>query len=382
MRILIVGAGISGLTLAALLHQRGIQPDLIDQRDAPLDQGYMLGISPLGSRVLYGLGLMDTFLSQSVASDSYMMCNGSGEVIHQFSLRQVYETYGPNRACTRGTLLRVLMKACDGLSIRTGLSVSAIEQKGEVVQVTFTDGSLGEYDLVVGADGIHSEVRHLILTPDEYSYFESKWGGWLWWTTDPRLQAGTATEFWGSGYMLGLYPTESQFGAFAILPAEKDKTTPYPGLRSHIRQSMSDLIARFPQVFEQIPEDRRSNMSYWPLTDVRASVWFKKNVVLLGDAATGFLPTSGVGAAMAMESAAVLADELGRTDRYHLGWALSLYQKRRQARVEHEQDDARDLAKGLFVRSALQSHLRNMALQRYSTKSFAEGIAKVFDSPI
>lgn len=382
MRILIVGAGIGGLTLAALLNQRGMKPDVIEKREQSMEHGYMLGVSPLGSRVLYGLGLMDAFLSRSVASDNYVMCNGAGETIHQFSLKQVYEGYGPNRSCTRGTLLHVLMEGCQGLSIKTGLSVSAIDQKGDVVTVTFTDGTTGEYDLVVGADGLHSEVRHLILTPEEYAYADTGWGGWLWWTSDARLQAGTATEFWGSGYMLGLYPTEFKFGALAILPSEKNKTAPYPGLRSHIRQSMSDLIARIPQVFEQIPEDRRSDMTYWPLMDVRSSVWFKKNVVLLGDAAAGFLPTSGAGAAMAMESAAVLADELGRTDRYHLGWALSLYQKRRKERVEHEQDDARDLAKGMFVRSALQSHLRNMALQRYSTKSFSEGIAQIYNTPI
>jgi len=381
MRILIVGAGISGLTLAALLKQRGMTPEIVEQQQTLTEPGYMLGISPLGNRVLYGLDLMKSFLDQSVASDNYAMCTGSNEIIHQFSLRQVYEAYGPNRACTRGTLLRVLMAGCEGLSFKMGVSVTAIEQRGDRVQVSFTDGSQEEYDLVVGADGVNSGVRRLILTPEEYSYFDTGWGGWLWWTSDTRLQAGTATEFWGSGYMLGIYPTEYRFGAFAIMPAEKDKTTPYPGLRSNIRQAMSDLVTPFPQVFEQIPQDGRG-MSYWPLKDVRSSVWFKKHVVLLGDAVVGFLPTSGAGASMAMESAAVLADELSRVDVYHLEWALRLYQKRRQQRVELEQDDTRDLAKGMFVKSALHSHLRNLALQRYSTKSFTESIARIFESPI
>ncbi len=381
MRILIVGAGISGLTLGALLKQRGLNPDIIESQQSLTEHGYMLGLSPLGSRVLYGLGLMQPFLDQSVSSDHYAMRTGTNEMIHQFSLRQVYEAYGPNRACTRGTLLRVLMSGCQGLSIKMGLTITSLEQRGDQVQVTFSDGDQGEYDLVVGADGLNSEVRRLLLTPEEVSYLDTGWGGWLWWTSDSHLPSKTATEFWGSGYMLGIYPTEYKFGAFAILPAEKNKTAPYPGLRSHIRQAMSDLMKPFPQLFEQIPQDGRG-MSYWPLKDVRAHVWFKKRVVLMGDAAVGFLPTSGAGAAMAMESAAVLADELSRVDAWHLEWALGLYQKRRQERVELEQEDARDLAKGLFVKSSLHSHLRNLALQRYSTKSFTDSLSRVFESPI
>jgi 2-polyprenyl-6-methoxyphenol hydroxylase-like FAD-dependent oxidoreductase len=189
-------------------------------------------------------------------------------------------------------------------------------------------------------------------------------------------------EFWGSGHMLGIYPTEHKFGAFAISPTEEGKTTPYPGLRSDIRQALSDLIKPHPVVFEQIPLDDNSNMVYWPLTDVRSEKWFKKHIVLIGDAAVGFLPTSDAGASMAMESAAVLADELTRTDQYHLDWALLLYEKRRKPRVEAAQDDSRSLAKHMFVKSAVSSQIRNYMLRQHSIKSISESIDKSFQTPI
>jgi len=382
VRILIVGAGIGGLTLAGLLKQRGFQPEVIEQKKDIFRPGYMLGIYPLGSRILYGPGLIEAFLEHSVPSDTYAMCTGAGEVIHQFSLKQVFAPWGPNRSCTRGTLLRVLMEGCHDLPLRMGLGVAAIEQLGETVQVTFSDGSSGEYDLVVGADGLNSTVRKLLWLPEEYSVFDTGWGGWLWWTDDPRLQAGTAMEFWGAGHMLGIYPTEYKFGAFAIMPAEKGKTRPYPGLRSGIRQAMAELVKAYPVVFEQIPQDEQSDMQYWPLADGRVEGWFKKRVVLLGDAAAGFLPTSDAGASMAMESAAVLADELTRTDVYHLEWALQLYQKRREPRVIAAQDDSRNLARQMFVKSAISSRLRNYLLQRYSLKSLSENIERIFETPI
>ncbi|ASQ46040.1 FAD-dependent oxidoreductase [Legionella clemsonensis] len=108
----------------------------------------------------------------------------------------------------------------------------------------------------------------------------------------------------------------------------------------------------------------------------------KDRVVLLGDAAAGFLPTAGIGASMAMESAAVLAEELSRTDRTYLHWALSLYQKRRQKRVEKAQNDSRQLAKYMFVKSEVWAKLRNKLLKYYSIKNMAKGIDKSFQEPI
>jgi len=382
MRILIVGAGVAGLTLAGLLKQRGFQPEIVEKQRNISAPGHMMGIYPLGSRILYGLGLMPLFLERTVSSDNYMMCTGKGEVMHQFSLKQVFAKYGPNRSCTRGTLIGVLREGCADLKMRFATSITSIEQKGEKVEVRFSDETSGEYDLVVGADGVHSDVRRLVFTPDEYSFFETGWGGWVWWTDDERLQPGTAMEFWGSGNMLGIYPTEYRFGAFAISPTIKDKTKPYQGLRSDIRQSLSDLIKSYPVVFEQIPQDDRSDMVYWPLMDVRTNSWYKKRVVLVGDAAVGFLPTSDAGASMAMESAAVLADELIRVDNYRLEWALSIYQKRRQVRVQAAQDDSRSLAKNLFVKSAFSSRWRNHLLQRYSLKELSDSVEKFFEAPI
>jgi 2-polyprenyl-6-methoxyphenol hydroxylase-like FAD-dependent oxidoreductase len=100
------------------------------------------------------------------------------------------------------------------------------------------------------------------------------------------------------------------------------------------------------------------------------------------DAAAGFLPTAGIGASMAMESAAVLADELSRTNTQFLEHALALYVKRRQHRVESTQNDSRHLAKMMFIKSATVSHIRDVATKFYSLEQLAGSIAKAFDEPI
>jgi 2-polyprenyl-6-methoxyphenol hydroxylase-like FAD-dependent oxidoreductase len=382
MRILIVGAGIAGLTLAALLKQRGIVPMVIDKKPNLTDADHMLGIYPNGSRVLHGLGLMDEFMSRSVSSDTHVICKGDGSIIHQLPLAKAFAPYGSNRACSRTALIDVLLDGCADVPIYAGTVVNSIKQTNQVVNVELSNGSHVECDLVVGADGTHSQVRELILTPQEVSHFDTGWGGWMWCSDDSHLQPNTVMEFWGRGNMLGIYPAENKHWIFAIAPRDNSKMSVYPELRSDLRQAYFELARSYPVVFEHIPVEEDGNISYWPLQDVRANHWCKKRVVLLGDAAAGFMPTSDLGAVIAMESAAVLADELSRADAKHLDWALYLFQRRRRARVLIAQDNARKVTKQMFVTSMIGAYLRDYRLKKYSLSAFAERLKKIFQLPI
>lgn len=130
-----------------------------------------------------------------------------------------------------------------------------------------------------------------------------------------------------------------------------------------------------------MPDDS-AELFFWRLSDVRSTDWQRGRVVLLGDAAAAFLPTAGIGASMAMESAAVLADELSRTDARFVEHALTLYVKRRRERVEAIQDDSRQLARLVFVKSATLGHMRDLLMQFYSLERLASSVAKAFDEPI
>ena len=118
---------------------------------------------------------------------------------------------------------------------------------------------------------------------------------------------------------------------------------------------------------------------YWEFHDVRTREWNKGNVILLGDAASGFLPTAGVGASMAMDSAAALVDELSRTDKEHIKYGLKLFIKRQQKRVEANQEDSRKLGKMMFVRSHLVSAVRDYAIRFYTVKQMVKNISKTIE---
>lgn len=255
MRILIVGAGIAGLTLAALLKQRGIKSEIIERQPDFAHSGYMLGLYPLGSKVLYGLNLMQHFLEATTAGDTYVMCSGDGSVIQELAFHQLFTNYGPYRCCSRKALIETLMNGCEGLTIKFNTTIQTLNQFNAKVHAILTDGTQGEYDLVVGADGMHSSVRKLIFTPKDYQYYDTGWGGWVWWSNDEKLNENEIREFWGAGKFFGIYPIKDKFGVIAAGPSPKKEAKLYPGRAEDIIRRFPELHSLYPNIFSQIPAD-------------------------------------------------------------------------------------------------------------------------------
>jgi len=378
MRILIVGAGIGGMTLAALLGQRGIRATVIERAPSTQHAGYMLGLYSLGSRVLHGLGLYERFAAQSVECQHYTSYDGHGERIAEWSLEPISGKYGPLWSCTRPQLVELLRSSLGHDQVRFGLTVETLVQEEDQVHVTFSDGTLGNYDLVVGADGIGSSVRRLIM--GEQARYDTGWGGWVWWGPNEVCPPQTFVEYWGAGRFLGIYPTQLGVGIFAGAPLTGDFGEPR-GRRERLLERFQGMGERVDRLLAELPADD-AEMFFWQLSDVRASEWVNYRVVLLGDAAAGFLPTAGIGASMAMESAAVLADELSRSDAKFVEHALALYVKRRKRRVESIQDDSRKLARLMFVSSSPMAMIRNYASRFLTLEMAMASITKAFDEPI
>ncbi len=379
MRVLISGAGMAGLTLAALLRQRGIHADIIDRAPDFDHAGYVLGLYPLGNRVLHGLGVYDEFAAASEAMDDYVVAGANGREIKRFDFRPFTEAYGDIRMLGRADLLRLLNRANGDTAIRMNTTIATMTDNGDTVRVRTSDGAEKDYDLVVGADGIHAQSRRHVSPQNEI--FDSKWACWAWWTERGDLPAGTVQEQWGAGRFIGLYPTPTRLGVVAAAPARALGFGAIQGRQMRMHDVFGKMKGRARDIIDSFPNDD-DEMFYWKLDDQRARHWIKGRVVLLGDAAAAFLPTAGIGASMAMESAAVLADELSRADAKSVPLALSFYEKRRRTRVEAAQDDSRKLSKLMFLRSPVLGFLRNQSVKMMSLKSLAKDIVKMLGEPI
>lgn len=379
MKIIISGAGIGGLALAALLRQRGVEAELFERAPNFDHSGYMLGLYPVGARVLHGLGLMDDFLAASVPFVGYTVCNGHGQEIHSYRLDAMMEQFGYSGCLMRGDLLRLLHSRCPDVPLSYNTAVTGYEEAGDTVAVTLSDGTTRTCDLLVGADGIHSAVRRTMFGahPDH----ETGWGCWVWIARNtPRPETST-TEYWGAGRFLGIYPIKGAVGVVAAGPTGEIGPEASGRDGRKVKAHFAPMGAAVADVMAELPDDL-GDVFWWNLSDYRSPHWVKGRVALLGDAACAFLPTAGVGASMALESAAVMNDELSRTDARYLPGALERYEKRRKVRAEGFQEDSRKLASMMNVTSAPMAWGRDQLMKFYTLDMLAKTIAKSLAEPI
>jgi 2-polyprenyl-6-methoxyphenol hydroxylase-like FAD-dependent oxidoreductase len=309
---------------------------------------------------------------------TYRLRNGAGHAVTTFELSDKIAVHGDTGTLTRKDLLGLLHTKLRQTRLRMSTDVQKLEQTEAEVTVTFNDQSQATYDLVVGADGIHSSIRHMIA--GEVKPHETGWGGWVWWAPTGVMPASDVTEYWGAGRFLGLYPCREQLCVFAGGPLDKEFKHTHASAQD-IREHFKAIVPTLPAVFDALPTDT-SEIFFWKLDDVRSPVWSQGRVVLLGDAATAFLPTAGVGASNAMESAAVLADELLRVEASTVQRALRLFEKRHRHRVQTAQQESRNLAKVMFVSSSPLAWARDELMKHYPVEQFVSGIMKSLDEPM
>lgn len=375
--ILIIGAGVAGLACAGLLEKQGATP-LVIEKDTEKkfnNSGYMLGLLPLGGRVLSELDADKAYFDRSIEMKTYEIHKEDGRLNKAYPLDFINEKFGSYRGIERKELIRVLREKLRSTELRFGTTTEAFRVKADKVEVTFSDGTSREFDIVIAADGIHSSTRKQLWKPDEYSFYETGWGGWVAWLENKHMNA--YKEYWGASSFMGLYPVKNKIGVFLGGPDDLIDEKGMKGFAEEIRKHVHEDEELLRGAFDALLDTERPFL--WKFHDVRTESWTKGNIILLGDAAAGFLPTAGVGASMALDSASALIDELSRTDREHLQYGLQLYVKRQKKRVEKAQKDSRDLAKIMFVKSHMLATIRDYSIRFYSLKQLASNISKTME---
>lgn len=359
LRVLIVGGGVAGLTLAALLEQRGFTPVLVEKDHEYGDPGYIIGLWPTGSRVLKGLGQFAKFCDEGVECSRYMVCNEHGETLRSFSFEPLTRRYGPLVDVSRLQLIELLRSAVDTRRIRFGTTVREIAETAEGVVAVFDDGTAELFDVVVGCDGIHSVVRQLVFgdVPLEYSGV----AGWALWLPPDFVPPPEVVEYWGAGKFVGMYPARRRFCAVLAFQAPPDQSDPVETRLARARSTFGGFGGIVPWVLGELPA--AEEMVRLDFSDVRMEQWTRGRVVLIGDAAHAILPTAGMGASLALESAAVLAEELCRTDSKFLIPTLEKFVDRRRERVDRIQLQSRRLARIMFAGNGLMTRLRDRAVR-------------------
>lgn len=373
MRVLIVGGGVAGLTLAAKLKQQGRNPVVIERVPDYTEAGFNISLYPSGSAVLHGLGLYSEYEQVSQLCESYQLCDGHANVLQTMEFEQFAGEFGPVRNTSHEELVRVLLRGCDGIDLRMGTTLAQIEDTGDVVNVEFSDGSTGEFDVVIGADGLHSQVRELVF--GQHSVHDTGWVLRAAWADAGIVDPTQLREYWGTGFFIGVFPVKGRVavcigGRISEAPAAD---APDDEVMAYLGRITEPVRTRSPE-FQALFDTYGPKTFQWFMADQRSEALSKGRVALVGDAGTAFLPTAGVGATNAMRTAAALADELSLTGAFAVPPTLERYVRRTEKIVRANQEDSRRLAKAIFIKSSTEVHMRDLILRHYPVERMAKEV--------
>jgi FAD-dependent urate hydroxylase len=166
LRILVVGAGISGLGAARALRQRGLAADVVEREPAWTHTGAGIYLPGNATRALRALGLESAVAERAAPIPYQRLCDHRGNLLADIDTAALWGDVGPCLALHRADLHAVLASHGDPIPVRRGVSLQQLSQQDDTVTVGFDDGSAGHYDLVLGADGVHSQVRRLVVGAD------------------------------------------------------------------------------------------------------------------------------------------------------------------------------------------------------------------------
>jgi 2-polyprenyl-6-methoxyphenol hydroxylase-like FAD-dependent oxidoreductase len=319
MRVLISGAGPAGLTAADWLRRYGYSPTIVERAPSLLVGGYKIDVRGAALEVLKRMGAHDAVIAAHTDMQGAVLVDKDGNVVNRMTGDDFGHRVGGDVEIVRGTLCEILRDQLRDVELLFGDTVSGINQTSSSAQVQFAKNGVREFDCVIGADGLHSNVRRIVF--GEESEFLRDLGLYLCVYSVPNYlkldrmeiqysELGRIAAIWSSR---GDATAKACFGFAA------------PSLRIDLRdraQQQQALRTVYEGIGWEVPRllDMMPTASDWYF-DTAAQIdmprWSEGRVVLVGDAAYCASPMSGQGTSIALIGAYVLAGELAAASGAH-----------------------------------------------------------------
>lgn len=314
--ILVVGGGIGGMSTTIALRRDGHHVDLIDLD--PQWRVYGAGITITGPslRAFRALGVFDEIAAQGYTGDGIRVCNVAGEPVQDIdTAAEGHEGLPSSGGIMRPVLHGILSRhaRASGARVQLGLTVDRLTEDAEGVEITFSNGATGRYDLVVGADGIFSRVRSLLIPGAPRPAYTGQSISRV--TVQRPPQIDRRHYFLGGPVKVGLTPVSAEAMYMFVLERTERQVRAESELLPGLLAAIADYGGVVAQVREALSE--RDPIVFRPLEGfLLPAPWHSSiaRTLLIGDAAHPTTPQLASGAGMAVEDGLVLAEVLRHHD--------------------------------------------------------------------
>ncbi len=341
LRVLISGAGIGGLAAAGVFTQRGICPDIIEKHEkSALREGTGIALPANGVWALHKLGFEEDLKQRAYVINNMSFAKPDGEMLTTRTVGDIHPEGTPFMAIHRESLRKMLESRITHVPIQYDTTITATEAVGETVNVTFSTGEKKTYDLVIGADGIRSQLRSFLSPTEAPLVYHNLFT----WRTVVTLQVGEEGPK-DPIYMMGedtfflIYPISTK-GDYYIYAHEKRERREKESLEIETDKFFNLFKAyggEAPKMLRWFcPEDIITGF----IESVPEVVWGEGRQLLIGDAAHGCMPGQQQGGALTLEDVYVWGEELdkGFSAGLSLDQVLENFKVRRQGRVQRVVD--------------------------------------------
>ncbi|MGA2945340.1 MAG: FAD-dependent monooxygenase [Xanthobacteraceae bacterium] len=338
-RVAVIGAGLGGATVAAMLQREGFAVRLYEQADAFERIGAGIHVSANVMKVLRHLDAEQRLSQIGIHPDKFTSRKwDTGEVLFELPLADTgEERYGASYITVhRGDLHTAILEKVRPGTIAFGSRLVDVTSDGLTAHLHFSDDSMADADVVIGADGVNSKLRAAVASSSKARfvgaiahraiYPSSLLGG---------MELRNCTKWWGPSSHILIYYIEQSRNEIYLVTSAKGEWLSQAAWefcsRDEVMRAFDGFHPEVRKVIEAAPQ-----LTKWPILDIEPiDKWSEGNLVLLGDAGHAMTPYMASGAAMAIEDAAVLARCLLQSEDHAAAFAL--YETSRMARVRKVQ---------------------------------------------
>lgn len=337
LNVLVIGAGMGGLTAALALQQAGHRVDVVDRVAELRPVGAALSVWSNGVKVLKALGVGNAIEQASGRMNAMAYHGTDGTPLTRFSLQPLYDEVG-QRACpiARATLQQVLLDAVGHDNVTLGLACTDFRTDGSGVTAEFADGSTRCADLIVIADGTHSKLRERVLGRS----VQRRYCGYVNWNVRVAATPDLApldhwVQYVGDHQRVSMMPMSGdpatpEFYCFFDVPLPADTPNSPSNYREELSRHFAGWAEPVQRLIERLDPAAMARVEIHDIEPLKTLIG--ERAAILGDAAHGMAPDLGQGGCQAMEDAWVLARALDNADG-DVAKALKAYDGTRVERV-------------------------------------------------